>query len=40
MSNRWDTAFSRLVSCPNDKTGAKLTAICNYAKTVGNQNCW
>ena len=26
MSNRWDTVFSRFVSCPNDKTGAKLTA--------------
>ena len=26
MSNRWDAAFSRFVSCPNDKTGVKLTA--------------
>ena len=26
MSNRWDAAFSRFVSCPNDKTGTKLTA--------------
>ena len=26
MSNRWDAAFSRFVSCPNDQTGVKLTA--------------